>query len=64
MYVSDDLEWGKEKLEKKARLRNINLYFSGETSKTDRRDRDRDRFKYSNLNIGLTRYTCLKTFYY
>ena len=57
--MSDDLEWGKEKLEKKARLRNINLYFSGETTKTDRRDRDRDRFKYSNFNIGLARYTCL-----
>ena len=44
VYISDDLGWGKQKLEKKARLRNFDLYFVGDSSKSENRDRDRDRW--------------------
>ena len=43
VYISDDLEWGRQKLEKKARIRNLDLYFVGDSANIENRVRDRDR---------------------
>ena len=45
MYVSDDLKWGKEKLERKARNRKLDIHFVGANAVTDQRDRDRNRYQ-------------------
>ena len=44
VYVSDDLKWGKEKLERKAKNRKLEIHFVGDNSATDQRDRDRNRY--------------------
>ena len=44
VYVSDDLKWGKEKLERKARNRKLDIHFVGDNASTDQRDRDRNRY--------------------
>ena len=44
VYVSDDLKWGKEKLERKARNRKLDIHFVGDNAATDQRDRDRNRY--------------------
>ena len=49
VYVSDDLKWGKEKLERKARNRKLDIHFVGDNAATDQRDRDRNR--YPNMQI-------------
>ena len=43
VYISDDLEWGKQMITKKAQRRNIDIYFVGDDAETKERDRDRDR---------------------
>ena len=43
MYISDDLEWGKRMIKKKAERRNINIYFVGDEKETEERSRDRNR---------------------
>ena len=45
VYVSDDLKWGKEKLERKARNRNLEIYFVGDNTSTDQREIDRNRYR-------------------
>ena len=45
VYVSDDLKWGKEKLERKARNRKLEIHFVGDNATTDQRDRDRNRYQ-------------------
>ena len=58
VYISDDLEWGRQKLERKAQIRNLDIYFVGDNNKTKERDRDRDRYTETFVNIqGLTWYT-------
>ena len=43
MYISDDLEWGKRMIKKKAERRKINIYFVGDEKETEERSRDRNR---------------------
>ena len=52
VYISDDLKWGKEKLERKARNRKLDIHFVGDNASTDQRDRDRNRYpNMKNLYI-------------
>ena len=44
IYVSDDLEWGRQMVGRKARNRHLDIYFVGDANKIDDRDRDRDRY--------------------
>ena len=41
VYISDDLEWGKRMIKKKAERRKINIYFVGDDKETKERDRNR-----------------------
>ena len=43
VYISDDLEWGKRMIKKKAERRKINIYFVGDEKETEERSRDRNR---------------------
>ena len=43
VYISDDLEWGKQMIKKKAERRKINIYFVGDDKETEERTRDRNR---------------------
>ena len=43
VYISDDLEWGKQMIKKKAERRKINIYFVGDEKETEERSRDRNR---------------------
>ena len=57
VYVSDDLKWGKEKLERKARNRKLDIHFVGDNAATDQRDRDRNRYpNMKNLYIQISYY--------
>ena len=55
VYISDDLIWGKEKLERKARNRKLDIHFVGDNASTDQRDRDRNRYpNLKNLYIQIS----------
>ena len=43
IFVSDDLNWGKRNVIKKAKLRNIEIYLASDEPKDKERRHDRDR---------------------
>ena len=48
VYISDDLQWGKSRLEKKANTRNMEIYFAGDNFDSVLKDRNRDRYSLVN----------------
>ena len=44
VFISDDLQWGKNRLEKKANTRNMEIYFAGDDFDSVLKDRNRDRY--------------------
>ena len=44
IYISDDLDWGKDNVIKTAKLRNIAIYLAADNTKEKERNRNRNRF--------------------
>ena len=62
VYVSDDLKWGKQKIRKRARNRNVDIYFVGANTSTNRKALDRNRClnaKYVYIQIIFRYFKCI-----
>merc|ERR1712018_837744 len=59
VYISDDLEWGKQMIQKKAQRRNIDIYFVGDGTKTKERTRDRDSIGHDLALMSLCNHTII-----
>ena len=44
IYISDDLDWGRDNVIKTAKLRNIAIYLAADDTKGKERNRNRNRF--------------------
>ena len=44
IYISDDLDWGRDNVIKTAKLRNIAIYLAADDTKEKERNRHRNRF--------------------
>merc|ERR1712110_1208208 len=59
VYISDDLQWGKNRLEKKANTRNMEIYFAGDDFDSVLKDRNRDSIGHDLALMALCNHTIL-----